>query len=393
LSKSDDAFTGGLNTEAKAGLVLIAAAALAMAVANSPLSSLYSGMLHTDVSLGIAPFVLSKSVLHWINDGLMAIFFFTVGLEIKREAVIGALSNRRTALLPVIAALGGMIIPAMIYVAITWGDREAVNGWAIPAATDIAFAVGVLALLGNRVPASLKVFLLALAIIDDLGAILIIAFFYSGNLSWISLLLAAAGLTVLWIFNRRNVVSVWPYLVVGFLVWLCVLKSGVHATIAGVATALMIPIGRSRGSERGPLETLEHTLQPWVSFAIVPLFAFANAGVSLAGITLAHLTSPVPIAIALGLFAGKAAGIYSFSRAAINARLAEMPTGASKAQLFGVAVLGGIGFTMSLFIGTLAFTDPARAVDLRIGVLTGSLLSAVAGYLILASVTGPQPAK
>ncbi len=383
MSKPDDVFTGGLNSEARAGLFLMAAAALAMIVANSPLNHAYASMLETKLSLGVAPYVLSKTVLHWINDGLMAIFFFVVGLEIKREVIVGALSNRKSALLPVIAAVGGMIIPAMIYSAITWEDAAALNGWAIPAATDIAFAVGVLALLGSRVPASLKIFLLALAIIDDLGAILIIAFFYSSDLSWTSLALAAAGLTVLWAFNRRNVLSIWPYLAVGLFVWLCVLKSGVHATIAGVATALTIPIGSTRGSDHGPLETLEHTLQPWVSFAIVPVFAFANAGVSLAGLTPAHMLSPVPLAIALGLFVGKAAGIYGFARTAIGAGLSQMPAGASHRQLFGVAVLGGIGFTMSLFIGTLAFPDAARAVDLRIGVLTGSLLSAAAGYLIL----------
>ena len=384
MAKSDDVFTGGLNTEAKAGLVLMAAAVLAMIVANSPLGPTYAGMLETGVSLGVAPFQLTKSVLHWINDGLMAIFFFVVGLEIKREVMVGALSNRKSAMLPVIAAVGGMIVPAMIYSVITWNNPAALNGWAIPAATDIAFAVGVLALLGSRVPASLKIFLLALAIIDDLGAILIIAFFYSSNLSWTSLGLAALGLVVLWSFNRRSVLSIWPYLAVGLLVWLCVLKSGVHATIAGVATALMIPIGGKRGSKIGPLETLEHSLQPWVSFAIVPLFAFANAGVNLTGLTPAHMFSAVPLAIALGLFIGKATGIYGFARAAISAGLSQMPSGATPMQLFGVAVLGGIGFTMSLFIGTLAFTDPAWAVDLRIGVLTGSILSAVVGYLILA---------
>jgi Na+:H+ antiporter, NhaA family len=384
VAKSDDAFTGGLNTEAKAGLVLMAAAVLAMLVANSPLGHAYAGMLETGVSLGVAPYQLTKSVLHWINDGLMAIFFFVVGLEIKREVMVGALSNRKSAMLPVIAALGGMLIPAMIYSSITWNNPAALNGWAIPAATDIAFAVGVLALLGSRIPASLKIFLLALAIIDDLGAILIIAFFYSSNLSWTSLGLAALGLVVLWGFNRRNVLSIWPYVAVGLLVWLCVLKSGVHATIAGVATALMIPIGGTRGSKICPLETLEHSLQPWVSFAIVPLFAFANAGVNLAGLSPAHMFSAVPLAIALGLFVGKATGIYGFARAAIGAGLSQMPAGATPMQLFGVAVLGGIGFTMSLFIGTLAFTDPAWAVDLRIGVLTGSILSAVVGYLILA---------
>ncbi len=372
--------TGG---EAKAGLALMAAAVLAMIVANSPLSAMYNDVLHSKLSLGIAPLALSKDVLHWINDGLMAIFFFVVGLEIKREVAIGALSNRKTAMLPVIAAIGGMIVPAMIYVAVNWGDQSALRGWAIPAATDIAFAVGVLALLGNRVPVSLKIFLLALAIIDDLGAIIIIALFYSANLSWMSLLLAAAGLLVLWGFNRSNITNVWPYIIVGLVVWLCVVKSGVHATIAGVATALMIPIAGARGTTARPLEALEHALVPWVSFAIVPIFAFANAGVSLHGVSPANLLAPVPLGIALGLFLGKAVGIYGFARTAISAGFSEMPKGASHAQLFGVAVIGGIGFTMSLFIGTLAFPDPSRAADLRIGVLTGSILSAVAGYLIL----------
>ncbi|MEQ1671034.1 MAG: Na+/H+ antiporter NhaA, partial [Hyphomicrobium sp.] len=288
----------GHNGEAAAGLALMGAAILAMIVANSPLAGHYAGLLDTKASLGIAPFVLTKNVLHWINDGLMAIFFFVVGLEIKREVMIGALANRKSAMLPVIAAAGGMIIPAMIYSAITWNDPTALRGWAITAATDIAFAVGVLAMAGNRVPPSLKIFLLALAIIDDLGAILIIALFYSGQLSIMSLGLAALGLLVLWGFNRRGVMSVWPYIIVGLFVWLCVLKSGVHATIAGVATALMIPIIGERGTRTGPLEKLEHALTPWVAFAIVPLFAFANAGVSLAGLTPAHLASEVPLAIA-----------------------------------------------------------------------------------------------
>lgn len=383
MSKSDGTEIGNTGGEAKAGIALMVAAVLAMIVANSPLAATYDSILHTKLPLGYPPFVLSKDVLHWINDGLMAVFFFVVGLEIKREMAIGALANRKTALLPVIAALGGMIVPAMIYSAINWGDDGAMRGWAIPAATDIAFAVGVLALLGSRVPLSLKIFLLALAIIDDLGAIVIIALFYSSDLSWMSLLLAALGLLVLWVFNRSNVTNVWPYILVGLVVWLCVLKSGVHATIAGVATALMIPLSGGKDSTARPLETLEHALVPYVSFGIVPLFAFANAGVSLTGVTPAHLLAPVPLGIALGLLLGKAAGIYGFARTAISAGLAEMPKGASNAQLFGVAVIGGIGFTMSLFIGTLAFPDPSRAADLRIGVLTGSIVSALVGYLIL----------
>lgn len=388
MSKKQIEDASGNKGEAAAGLVLVAAAIVAMIVANSPLAPIYNDVLHTKLPLGISPFVLQKDVLHWVNDGLMAIFFFVVGLEIKREMAIGALAHRKTALLPVIAALGGMIIPAMIYASITWNDPVALRGWAIPAATDIAFAVGVLALLGNRVPASLKLFLLALAIIDDLGAIVVIALFYSGALSAASLGLAALGLLVLWGMNRSNVVSVWPYILVGLFVWLCVLKSGVHATIAGVATALMIPLAGAKGSTERPLEKLEHALVPWVSFAIVPIFAFANAGVSLSGLSPASLLQPVPLAITLGLFIGKAAGIFGFAMAAIRAGLSDMPKSASRAQLFGVAVVGGIGFTMSLFIGTLAFPDPSRAAELRIGVLTGSILSAIVGYLILSQCHG-----
>jgi Na+:H+ antiporter, NhaA family len=384
VSKHQTHIEDGTKNEVAAGLVLVAAAVAAIVVANSPLASHYDALLYSKLPLGIAPFVLQKTILHWVNDGLMAIFFFVVGLEIKREMAVGALAHRKTALLPVIAALGGMIVPAMIYAAITWDDASALRGWAIPAATDIAFAVGVLALLGNKVPASLKLFLLALAIIDDLGAIIVIALFYSVELSAVSLMLAGLGLLVLWGFNRSNVTSVWPYIIVGLFVWLCVLKSGVHATIAGVATALMIPLAGPKGSGERPLEKLEHALVPWVSFAIVPIFAFANAGVSLAGLTPASLVAPVPLAIALGLFIGKGLGIFGFAVAAIRAGLADMPKNATLMQLLGVAVIGGIGFTMSLFIGTLAFPDPSRAAELRIGVLAGSMLSAAVGYMILA---------
>ncbi len=372
-----------LTTEAKAGLTLTAAAVLALLVANSGWAPYYFEALDQRHTVGIAPYALNKTLLHWINDGLMTIFFFVVGLEIKREAVLGALSHRKTASLPVIAAVGGMLIPALIYAAINFDDPTALRGWAIPAATDIAFAMGVLALLGDRVPVSLKLFLLALAIIDDLGAILIIAFFYSSDLSWSSLGLAGLGLLALWALNQRHVLRLWPYLAIGIFVWLCVLKSGIHATIAGVATAMMIPIAGPKGSTQRPLETLEHALTPWVNFAILPIFAFANSGVSLTGVTASQLAAPVPLGIALGLLVGKPIGIYGFAVAAIRAGVSQMPKGASHTQILGVAVLGGIGFTMSLFIGNLAFPDPARAVDLRIGVLTGSLLAALIGYVIL----------
>jgi len=380
----------GFSREAAAGLILLAAALLALGVANSPLGSLYDKLLHHEATIGIAPLALTKSLLHWINDGLMAIFFLLVGLEIKRESLIGPLSSRRGATLPVIAAVGGMLVPALIYTAINWGDAAALRGWAIPAATDIAFAVGVIAMLGKRVPASLRAFLLALAIIDDLGAIIIIALFYSGHLSVSALALAAAGIAALAALNRSGVTKVWPYLIVGLFVWLCVLKSGVHATLAGVVTAIAIPFNGPKGPGDGPLLKLEHALGPWVSFAIVPIFAFSNAGVSLEGMTFGELLTPIPLGIALGLFVGKAIGIYGFAKMAIRAGLGEMPRGASDVQLLGTAVLGGIGFTMSLFIGMLAFPGAAAAADLRLGVLTGSLISATVGYIILANARGSK---
>jgi Na+:H+ antiporter, NhaA family len=373
----------GVSREAAAGLVLLAAAVLALIVANSPLRDVYERTLATHVQIGFAPFALSKEVIHWINDGLMAIFFFLVGLEIKREAFRGALSNPRVAMLPVIGALGGMLVPALIYISINWDNAVALRGWAIPAATDIAFAVGVMAALGKRVPPTLKVFLLALAIIDDLGSILIIAFFYATNLSLLALSLAAAGVAILALLNHLGVLRVWPYLLVGAFVWLCVVKSGVHATLAGVATALAIPLTGTKKGTDGPLESVEQRLGPWVSFLIVPIFAFANAGLSLADISANDILSQIPVGIALGLFLGKPLGIYGAVRTALATGLGEMPAGASQMQLFGTAILGGIGFTMSLFIGMLAFPEPEASAEVRLGVLTGSLLSAVVGYIVL----------
>lgn len=370
--------------EALAGIVLLIAAVVALVIANSPFAHVYFEGLETHVPLGIPPLVLDKSLLHWINDGLMVIFFFLVGLEIKREVLAGALSNRKSASLPAIAALGGMLVPALIYAAFNWGDAAALRGWAIPAATDIAFAVGVLALVGRGIPPALKIFLLALAVIDDLGAIIIIAIFYTNDLSLSAVGLAVLGIAALALLNTNNTVRISPYILVGVFVWVCVLKSGVHATLAGVATALAVPLSSGKVEQEGPLERLEHTLSPWVTFGILPVFAFANAGVSLDGLTMSQIFSPIPLGIALGLFAGKAAGIYSFARAAIVMRLGEMPQGASQIQLFGASVLGGIGFTMSLFIGTLAFTTHEAAAEVRIGVLAGSFLSALAGYSILA---------
>jgi len=378
----------GISREVLASVVLLIATALALIFANSPLRESYERFLGTHIELGIAPYSLSKEVLHWINDGLMVIFFLLVGLEIKREAIRGALSKPSAALLPIVGAIGGMIVPAVIYASINWSNPEALRGWAIPAATDIAFAIGVMALLGSRVPPTLKVFLLALAIMDDLGAILIIAFFYTSDLSWLALSLAATGVAVLILLNRSNVMRLWPYLIVGAFVWLCVLKSGVHATIAGVVTALTIPLSGTKKGTDGPLPSLEHALSPWVSFLIMPIFAFANAGLSLGGLSTNDMLSQIPVGIALGLFLGKPLGIYGAVRAVVAGGLGEMPHGASQMQLLGTAILGGIGFTMSLFIGLLAFPDPDTSTEVRLGVIVGSLLSAVVGYIVLVSSQG-----
>lgn len=375
--------------EAFAPVILLVAACLALALQNSPLSWLYDSLLETPVTVGVGALMIDKPLLLWINDGLMALFFFLVGLEIKRELVAGELSKVKHALLPFIAAVGGMLIPALIYILINWDDPIALNGWAIPAATDIAFAVGILALLGSRVPPALKVFLLAVAIIDDLGAIIIIAFFYTANLSVAALALAAFGVAGLIALNLRGATRVAPYALVGLFIWVCVLKSGVHATLAGVVTALAIPLVPAPGDQRSLLVKLEENLHPWVNYAVLPIFAFANAGVSLAGMSLAVLFGPIPMGIALGLFVGKPIGIVGFSYAAIRTGLAGKPEGSNWAQILGVAWLGGIGFTMSLFIGMLAFVDAERAADIRIGVLLGSIASAIVGYIVLRWATTP----
>ena len=374
--------------EAAGGLLLVGAAIAALLVANSPLQGLYRSFLSAPIGFSLSSIELEKPVLLWINDGLMAIFFFLVGLEIKRELIVGELSSLGKAALPGIAAAGGMAMPALIYIAINAGDWVALRGWAIPAATDIAFAVGVLALLGDRVPSSLKIFLLALAILDDLGSIVIIAVFYTGNLHWSALLAAASAAGALAILNRAGVTRLAPYLLIGLSIWLCVLRSGVHATLAGVVVAAAIPLGKEGGTSL--LERLEEQLHPWIAWAILPLFAFANAGVSLEGLTLAKLLAPVPLGIVAGLVIGKPLGILAASWLALAGGLAQKPTGATWQQLLGVGMLGGVGFTMSLFIGTLAFPDPAHAAQLRLGVLTASLCSAVAGYLVL-RFSAPAP--
>jgi Na+:H+ antiporter, NhaA family len=377
-----------IHHEASGGVILLLAAIFALFLANSPLADLYGALLDTKLSIQVGALALDKNLLHWINDGLMAVFFFHVGLEIKRELVEGELSSVRQASLPAIGALGGMIVPALIYVALNHADAKALHGWAIPTATDIAFAVGILALVGSRIPPALKIFLLALAIIDDLGAIIIIAFFYTSELSMAALSLAGVGIAILIALNRSGSTRTAAYVLAGILVWICVLKSGVHATLAGVITALAIPLretdptGRITGGTPFAAKLQEH-LHPWVNFGVLPLFAFANAGVSLSGVTLTSLTTPIPLGIALGLFLGKPIGVYLFSRSAIALGLGARPEGASWIQLFGVSILAGIGFTMSLFIGMLAFPDPAYAADIRLGVLMGSVSSAILGYLVL----------
>ncbi|EKT4505599.1 TPA: Na+/H+ antiporter NhaA [Pseudomonas putida] len=378
-------FTRFFQLEAASGLLLIAAAVLALIINNSPLSYLYGGLLDVPVAVQVGALNIAKPLLLWINDGLMALFFLLIGLEVKREVVDGHLSKPSQVILPATAAVGGMVVPALIYWFINRDNPAAVAGWAIPTATDIAFALGVLALLGKRVPVSLKLFLMTLAIIDDLGAIIVIALFYSGTLSSVSLLLAAACLVVLVAMNRLGVVKLGPYMIVGLILWVCVLKSGVHATLAGVALALCIPL-RTRNAESSPLLALEHALHPWVAYAILPIFAFANAGVSLAGMTVDSFTHPVPMGITVGLLLGKTVGVFGLTWVAVKLRLAALPAGAGWGQILGVAILCGIGFTMSLFVGSLAFAPGSSeyaGMD-RMGILTGSFFAAVIGYAVTA---------
>jgi NhaA family Na+:H+ antiporter len=369
--------------EAASGLVLLIAAIIALIISNSNFSELYFSTLEQYLFIGINNFGLKLSVHHWINDLLMAIFFFFVTLEIKREFIQGELSNLKKALLPIIGAVGGMLIPALFYVAINYGNTETLNGWAIPSATDIAFSLGILSLLGSRVPISLKIFLTALAIIDDLGAILIIAFFYSGDLSINYLSLILISYIFLLILNKFGVKNFFPYLIIGAFMWFFTYKSGIHATIAGVLLASTIP-HRVKDKDFSLLIKLEHAISPYVAFIIMPIFAFANAGVSLEGLSLLSLLQPVPLGILLGLFIGKQVGVMIFSYAAVKLGAAQMPDNSSWLSLYGVSVLTGIGFTMSLFVGNLAFAENIQYIDgVKIGVLAGSLLSTIFGYFIL----------
>lgn len=371
--------------ESAPGIVLALAALAALLVSNSPWRAWYQFFLSIpgQVLIGDQALVLSKPLVVWVNDLWMAVFFFLVGLEIKREFLEGELSGPGQLLLPAVAALGGMIMPALIYTAINWGDSTALRGWAIPAATDIAFALGIVALLGSRVPLSLKVFLTAVAIIDDLGAIVVIALFYTANLSWPMLAGALLSGAVLFVLNRLRITRVDVYIVVGLLMWVCVLKSGVHATLAGVITALAIPMRDARG--QSPLASIEHGLHPWVAFGVLPMFAFTNAGVVLDGVSFSTLMSPVPLGIGLGLVAGKAIGVFGAALLMVRSGLAQAPAHASTLQLLGVSMLCGIGFTMSLFIGGLAFAGlgPQFELQLKLGVLGGSLVAGVLGTWLL----------
>ena len=376
-----------LQMESAGGIVLMAGAALALIAANSPLSGYYDLFIETPVEIRIGALEIAKPLLLWVNDGLMAVFFFLVGLEVKRELMEGELSRPANVLLPALGAIGGVLFPVGIYIFFNYGDPVGMNGWAIPAATDIAFALGILTLLGNRVPISLKVFLVSLAIFDDLGAIVIIALFYSGNLSVESLVVAALCLLILAYMNWRHVSAVSAYVLVGVVMWVAVLKSGVHATLAGVALAMFIPMRSKIEPDRSPLRELEHDLHTVVAFGVLPLFAFVNAGISFAGMSFADLLHPVSLGIAAGLFAGKQLGVFLLCVLAIRFGMAKLPDGATLGSLYGVAVLSGVGFTMSLFIDTLAFENlPADTVfdfDARLGILLGSLASGVLGYLVL----------
>lgn len=377
--------------EASGGIVLVIAAIAALIIANTPLNVYYDYFLNqVDFRIGFVAdngylFGIQKSVLHWINDGLMALFFFLIGLEVKREFVKGELSSRDRAILPAIAAFGGMAVPALIFLMVNRYSPETTVGWAIPAATDIAFALGVLSLLGSRVPLSLKVLLTAIAVMDDLGAIVIIALFYSHDIHIIPIYVAVVAMVTLVILNRNNVTNIGPYILVGLLFWAAVLQSGVHATLAGVITALFIPLQKRGDPSVKPCEKLEHILHPWVAFMVLPIFGFANAGVPFAGIGPSDLLQPLTLGIILGLLLGKQIGIFTMLWATIKLGLSPMPKGASWQQLYAMSTLCGIGFTMSLFIGGLAFSDVEYQAEIRMGVLTASVISATIGYLLLRS--------
>jgi len=382
-----ETFKGFFKLEAAGGILLLVAAALAMILKNSPMGEYYEAFLDAPVQIRIAALNIDKPLLLWINDGLMAVFFFMIGMEVKKEILVGELSDINQTILPVMAGLGGIIVPAAVYLLLTEPDPVALQGWAIPTATDIAFALGVLALVGPGVPTSLKLFLMTLAIIDDLGAIIIIAAFYTSDLSVVSLLVALATIAVLAIIALRGELRVWPYLLAGLVLWVSVLKSGVHATLAGVILGLFIPLGPRDPEDdyESPLKRLIHQIHPWAAYGILPLFAFANAGVILRGMSMADLLHGIPLAIALGLFIGKQIGIFSFAWIAIKAGVCKLPDQTNWGQLYGVAILCGVGFTMSLFIGSLAFEESGLGYTRpdRVGIIAGSMLSGAVGYIVL----------
>ncbi len=375
-----------IQKESSAGIILILITILALLLENSSLSTIYNNFLHTHVEVRFGNLQIAKPLLLWVNDGLMAIFFFLIGLEVKREVLEGHLSSISQVALPGIAAIGGMVVPALVFIAFNQGESFAMKGWAIPTATDIAFALGILSLLGNRVPVSLKLFLMALAIIDDLGAIVIIALFYTTNLSTISIAVSLISLVILFIMNKMGVTKKAAYILIGIILWVSVLKSGVHATLAGVALAFMIPLNSQdkNGKKFSMSKELEHDLHYWVAFFILPLFAFVNAGVDLRGISIEDMTGTVPMGIMFGLFVGKQVGVFGFSWLAIKFGIASLPKESSFTQLYGLAVLTGIGFTMSLFVDSLAYDDTQiyHYAD-KLAILLGSVLSGLIGYIIL----------
>ena len=375
-----------IRLETSGGIILMIAAVLAMIIANSPLATAYDAILGTYIKVGIGSFEIAKPAILWINDGLMAIFFFLVGLEIKREVLAGELSSFDKAILPIMAAIGGMAIPGLIYAIINWGTPENLNGWAIPTATDIAFALGILALIGSRAPVALKIFLLAIAIIDDLGAIVIIAVFYTSQLSINALTISILGFAVAIVLNRMGIQRTAPYLLVGIVMWVFVLKSGVHATLAGVLIALTIPL-KSKNEDEALLYKMEHGLHPWVAFLILPIFAFANAGVNFTGIGIDDLLQPLTLGIAVGLFLGKQIGVFLATWIGVKSGIARLPENVTWRHVYGVACLTGVGFTMSLFIGSLAFGDADEMNAVRLGVVLGSVLSGLFGYVLLKSAS------
>jgi NhaA family Na+:H+ antiporter len=379
-----------IRLETSGGIILMIAAVLAMIIANSPLATAYDAILGTYIKVGIGSFEIAKPAILWINDGLMAIFFFLVGLEIKREVLAGELSSFDKAILPIMAAIGGMAVPGLIYAIINWGTPENLNGWAIPTATDIAFALGILALIGSRAPVALKIFLLAIAIIDDLGAIVIIAVFYTSQLSINALTISMLGFAVAIVLNRMGIQRTAPYLLVGIVMWVFVLKSGVHATLAGVLIALTIPL-KSKNEDEALLYKMEHGLHPWVAFLILPIFAFANAGVNFTGIGIDDLLQPLTLGIAVGLFLGKQIGVFLATWIGVKSGIARLPENVTWRHVYGVACLTGVGFTMSLFIGSLAFDAADEMNAVRLGVVLGSVLSGLFGFVLLKSAA-PKPA-